>query len=148
VKRRFVASLAIAMLAVALVATGLLSAACGGEDETTTTAAPVTTVAPATTTSVVVTAPEKTLAPGEEWALTETTSLSSLTIGEGAKITAPEGKSISLTVNGIETGQVLATTAGYDLVFMPGTYTGDVVLTVAYANLVPYAPAGPPGAAA
>jgi hypothetical protein len=148
VKRRFVASLAIAVLAVALVATGLLSAACGGEDETTTTAAPVTTVAPATTTSVVVTAPEKTLAPGEEWALTETTSLSSLTIGEGAKITAPEGKSISLTVNGIETGQVLATTAGYDLVFMPGTYTGDVVLTVADANLVPYAPAGPPGAAA
>jgi hypothetical protein len=136
VNKRFLATLfAVALLAITLVAMGLLLASCNkGEETTTTTAAP----AGATTTSVAAAAGEKTLAAGEAWALTETTSLTSLTIGEGATITAPEGKSVTLTVDGVETGQALATTAGYDLVFVPGTYTGDVVLTVADANPVDY----------
>ena len=49
----------------------------------------------------------------------ETTALSELVIAEGASITAPEGKYVTLTVNGRVT------------MIKPGTYTGDVVLTVA-----------------
>jgi hypothetical protein len=95
---------------------------------------------PPTTTTTTIATKEKVLAPGEDWPIVETTSLDTLTIGEGATITPPQGKSVTLTVNGTEQGQKLASTAGYDLVFTPGTYTGDVVLTVAEANPVEYAP--------
>jgi hypothetical protein len=100
---------------------------------------------PPTTTSTTVAVKEKILALGENWAITETTELDTLTIGEGGTITPPPGKSVTLTVNGIEQGQKLAATAGYDLVFVPGTYTGVVVLTVAEANPVEYTPLGAPG---
>ncbi len=82
---------------------------------------------------------------GQEWLVTETTRLDALIIEEGAAVTVPEGYSLSLTVNGIETGSRLATTAGVDTVIAPGSYLGHVVLTVAEQNLVDYAPPGPPG---
>lgn len=53
------------------------------------------------------------------WAVEETTELSSLTITEGASVKAPEGKYVILTVDGI--GRTIA----------PGTYEGNVVLSVA-----------------
>jgi len=117
---RFIANWAtVALLVVALAGMGLLLAGCQGGGE------------------------GKTLAAGEDWPIVETTELGSLTIGEGATITPPEGKSVTLTVDGVETGQMLKTTDGYDLVFVPGTYEGDVVVSVTDSNLVPYTPAGP-----
>ena len=52
------------------------------------------------------------------WTPEESVSLTSLVIEEGAEITAPEGKYITLTIDG--TTHTIA----------PGTYTGDVKLTV------------------
>ncbi len=53
------------------------------------------------------------------WVVDQTTELSELTIAEGASIKAPEGKYVVMTVNG--RGTTIA----------PGTYTGNVVLSVA-----------------
>lgn len=50
--------------------------------------------------------------------ITETTSLARLTIAEGATIAAPEGYSVTLTVDGVETP------------IEKGVYKGDVVLTL------------------
>jgi hypothetical protein len=72
------------------------------------------------------TAPSKSIASGLIWVVDKTTSLSSLTIADGAFIIAPEGYSVTLTVGGVETGIV------------PGTYKGDIVLTVSEANIVKY----------
>jgi hypothetical protein len=82
---------------------------------------------------------------GQTWEVLETTKLCKLTIAEGATIIAPEGYSLTMTVNGVETGQALVTTAGVDTAFVPGTYCGNIVLTVAEANEVEFQPAGPPG---
>ncbi len=103
---------------------------------------------PPTTTSTTIPFNERILAPGENWAISETTDLDSLTIGEGATITPPPGKSVTLTVDGVEQGQKLASTASYDLVFVAGTYTGKVLLTVAEANPVEYTPPSTPEAPA
>jgi len=73
---------------------------------------------------------------GETWEVTQTTELSSLTIAEGAAIKAPEGYLVTMTVDGVETGQVLEKWSGVDYKFLPGTYEGDIVLTVAEANKV------------
>jgi hypothetical protein len=79
----------------------------------------------------------------------ETTGLCGLTIAEGATITAPEGYSLTLTVNGVETGGKLVTTAGVETeISGPATYHGHIVLTVAEANPVEYSQGGggpPPG---
>lgn len=87
----------------------------------------------------------KTVAAGETWVVDETTRLCGLSIAEGAAITAPAGYSLTMTVNGVETGQALVTTAGVDTAFVPGTYHGNIILTVAEENVVDYTPAGPPG---
>jgi len=68
----------------------------------------------------------KTVEAGAVLELAETTSLSELTLGEGSAITAPEGYSVTLTVNGVETG------------IAAGTYMGDVVLTVSEANPIAF----------
>ena len=52
------------------------------------------------------------------WQVTETTHLYELTIREGAKILPPEGKVLTLTVN------------GYGRPIAPGYYKGDVIVTV------------------
>jgi hypothetical protein len=43
-----------------------------------------------------------------------------------------------MTVNGVETGQKLAATSGTDTVFVPGSWRGDIVLTVTTAYDVPW----------
>ena len=60
----------------------------------------------------------------------ETTTLSKLTLKEGAKLTAPEGKYVQLTVDGVGRQQA------------PGTYQGEVVLTVAVVAILVTAPLG------
>jgi hypothetical protein len=54
---------------------------------------------------------------GETWEVTEITELAKLTIAEDAIVTAVEGYSLTMTVNGVETPIV------------PGVYRGRVVLT-------------------
>ena len=61
---------------------------------------------------------ERILSNNETWTLSETTALSRLTIPEGAVIAPPEGKLLTLTVDGVHR----------DLA--PGDYTGNVVLSV------------------
>jgi hypothetical protein len=78
----------------------------------------------------------KKIESGSTWEVTETTKLSSLTIADGAAIKAPEGYSVTMTVDGNETGQVLEKWTGKEYKFAPGSYKGDIVLTVAKANNV------------
>ena len=63
---------------------------------------------------------------GSNWALNKTTSLTGLTIAKGATITAPEGYSITMTVDGVETP------------IAAGSYSGNIVLTVAKDIVVEY----------
>jgi hypothetical protein len=60
----------------------------------------------------------KNLNAGMTWVVDKTTSLSSLTIASGASIKAPEGYSVTLTVDGVETP------------IGPGEFKGNVVLTL------------------
>jgi hypothetical protein len=78
----------------------------------------------------------KKIESGSTWTISETTRLTSLTIENGAAIKAPEGYSVTMTVDGVETGQVLEKWTGKDYKFSPGSYTGDIVLTVTKANNV------------
>ncbi|MEU6192650.1 hypothetical protein [Streptomyces sp. NPDC047061] len=78
------------------------------------------------------------VAAGETYELAATTKVSQLTIGDGGKIVAPDGYDISLTVDGVETGQLLTETGGTATLIQAGTYRGDVVLTVAESNDVTY----------
>jgi hypothetical protein len=61
---------------------------------------------------------KKDLAAGSTWDIAQTTKLDKLTIAEGASIKAPEGYSVTLTVDGVETPVA------------PGSYKGDIVLTL------------------
>ncbi|MER5750264.1 hypothetical protein [Streptomyces sp. NPDC002088] len=79
-----------------------------------------------------------TVGSGETYELSATTRVSRLTIAEGGKIAAPDGRSLSLTVDGVETGQLLTATGGTATLIQAGTYQGDVVLTVAEDNDVTY----------
>jgi hypothetical protein len=60
----------------------------------------------------------KNIAAGSTWEVAKTTDLSELTIADGAAIKAPEGYSVTMTVNSIGTA------------INPGTYKGKIVLTV------------------
>ena len=83
-----------------------------------------------------------TVASGETLELTATTTASVLTIAEGGAIAAPDGYSLTLTVNGVEAGSKLAAlTDGYGgaaTAIAAGTYRGTIVLTVAEATEVAY----------
>ncbi|MET7848556.1 hypothetical protein ABZT48_10025 [Streptomyces avermitilis] len=83
-----------------------------------------------------------TVASGETLELTETTTASVLTIAEGGVITVPDGYSLTLTVNGVETGSALSElTDGYGgaaTALSAGTYRGTIVLAVAEANEVAF----------
>ena len=89
--------------------------------------------------------PTKTVAAGETWVVSETTRVNVLNVAAGGTVVAPAGYSLTLTVNGVETGQALVTTAGVDTKLVPGIYMGNIVLTVAKENKVVYQPMGPPG---
>jgi hypothetical protein len=77
-----------------------------------------------------------TVATGETWEVSRTTRLSALVVEDGGIITAPSGSSVTLTVNGIEQGSRLVATGGDVTRIMPGTYRGDVVISVTEANPV------------
>lgn len=66
----------------------------------------------------------KKIGAGDTWEIAETIRLSKLTIAEDAAVKAPEGSSVTLTVNGVETG------------IAPGTYEGYIALTVTEDILV------------
>ena len=76
------------------------------------------------------------VAAGQTWVVPATTRLRALTVEPGGIIAAPDGYSVTLTVNGVETGGALTRTGGTDTRIAAGTYRGDVVLTVARANPV------------
>jgi hypothetical protein len=59
-----------------------------------------------------------TLEAGSRWSVTGTSSLTGLTIGEGATISALQGKKVVMTVDGVETA------------VKPGTYKGEIVVNV------------------
>ncbi|MBB2891870.1 hypothetical protein [Flexivirga oryzae] len=80
--------------------------------------------------------PDKTVHSGDTWTVTSTVRLHRLTIEPGATVTAPSGESLTLTVNGVDTGAALTKTGGTDTALQPGTYRGAIVLTVADANPV------------
>ena len=75
---------------------------------------------------------------GETYELTATTRLNVLTIAEGGSVTVPDGYSLSMTVNGVDTGEAIVGTGGTDTAIRAGTYRGDIVLTVATANAITY----------
>ncbi|WP_405770669.1 hypothetical protein OHU34_37930 [Streptomyces sp. NBC_00080] len=79
-----------------------------------------------------------TVGSGETYEVAATTRLSVLTLAGGGAIAAPAGHGLTLTVDGVETGQLLTATGGTATLIRPGTYRGDVVLTVAAANDVTY----------
>ncbi|MFT4082016.1 MAG: hypothetical protein QM638_05475, partial [Nocardioides sp.] len=82
-----------------------------------------------------------TVASGDTVTLTETTELSQLVIEDGGTLAVPDGYSLSLTVNGVETGSTLEdlyTDDGIATYIAAGTYSGSVVLDVATANDVTY----------
>jgi hypothetical protein len=69
---------------------------------------------------------KKNLEAGSTWEISETTKLSELSVADGAAIKAPEGYTVTMTVDGVETRIV------------PGTYKGNIVLTKNEANVVKY----------
>lgn len=70
--------------------------------------------------------PIQAVAAGSSWVVDHTTHLTSLTIGEGARVSAAPGHSVSLTVDGTS------------LPMVPGFYEGNVVLTVTDEIIVNY----------
>jgi hypothetical protein len=68
--------------------------------------------------------------------IAETTRVQLLSIAGGGSLTAPDGYSLTMTVDGVETGAVLPTTYAPAALIAPGTYRGDIVLTVAADNPV------------
>lgn len=61
---------------------------------------------------------EKSISVDATWEISETTHLTNLTIEKNAGITTPDGLCVTMTVNHVETE------------IEPGTYNGDIVLTV------------------
>ncbi|MET7571955.1 hypothetical protein ABZT04_26135 [Streptomyces sp. NPDC005492] len=81
------------------------------------------------------------VASGETLELTETTRTHVLSVAEGGVIAAPDGYSLSLTVDGVEAGSKLDDLYDGDGIvthIAAGTYRGDVVITVAAANTITY----------
>ncbi|MFE2062472.1 hypothetical protein ACFXDH_08695 [Streptomyces sp. NPDC059467] len=80
-----------------------------------------------------------TVGAGETYVVDTTTALGSVTVAEGGTLTAPDGCSLTMTVDGVETGSALTATLATSTTIAPGSYTGDIVLTVAEQNLATFA---------
>jgi hypothetical protein len=65
-------------------------------------------------------------------------------IAPGGTFTTGPDYLVSMTLYGVETGQALTTWAGFDTSFVPGPYTGKVVVSSRLPGLISYAPPGPP----
>ena len=76
---------------------------------------------------------EITVASGQTVTISATTRVAAVTIASGGTLTAPSGYSLTMTVNGVETGQALTETSGADTAFVAGSWRGDIVLTVTEA---------------
>ena len=76
---------------------------------------------------------EITVAAGETVTISATTRVAAVTIAAGGTLTAPSGYSLTMTVNGVETGQALTATSGADTAFVAGSWRGDIVLSVTNA---------------
>lgn len=74
--------------------------------------------------------------PGQTWVVDHTTRLQSLTVSPTGAVFGAPGHSLTLTVNGVETGQTITRTGGTTTAITPGSYRGDVVITAATANPV------------
>ncbi|MFT4228918.1 MAG: hypothetical protein QM602_01350 [Microbacterium sp.] len=81
-------------------------------------------------------APSLTVEADQTAVITKTTVLSALRIEEGGALVAPEGYTLTLTVNGVETGQKVTSTGATETAIQPGSYRGRIVLTVAEENPV------------
>jgi hypothetical protein len=117
-RRRYpVAALALAALIMVALVLGLALAGCSGKTASGSSS-------------------DISVAAGQTHVVEKTTQVRSLTVAQGGTIKAPDGKSLTMTVDGMETGQALVTTAGVDTLIVSGTYKGDVVLTVTGQNPV------------
>ena len=74
------------------------------------------------------------VAAGQTYTVPATTRVPAVTIEPGGVLTAPAGYSLTMTVNGVETGQRLVATSAADTAFVPGRWSGDIVLTVTTAD--------------
>lgn len=74
--------------------------------------------------------------PGQTWVVERTTTLHALTVAPTGSVVAPNGFSLTLTVDGVQTGQAITRTGGTTTAILPGTYRGRVVVSVATANPV------------
>jgi hypothetical protein len=79
---------------------------------------------------------------GQTYTVAATTRVSAVTIEQGGVLTAPSGYSLTLTGNGVETGQKLAATSGADTVFVPGSWQGVIVSLSVDATSAPAEPRG------
>ena len=70
------------------------------------------------------------VAAGQTYTVAATTRVSAVTIEPGGVLTAPAGHSLTMTVNGVETGQRLVATSAANTAFVPGSWSGDIALTV------------------
>ena len=101
-----------------------------------TAAAGVTLLAPAAHAATVASQSRRaagssiTVASGQTYTVAATTTVSAVTIEQGGVLTAPAGHSLTMTVNGVETGQRLVATGAADTAFVAGSWRGDIVLTV------------------
>ncbi|MCX4761756.1 hypothetical protein OG562_12375 [Streptomyces sp. NBC_01275] len=76
---------------------------------------------------------------GETYVLSATTRLTSLSLAEGGTLAVPDGYSLTMTVDGVETGSVLTATLATGTTIAPGAYQGDIVLTVAEQHTATFA---------
>jgi hypothetical protein len=89
------------------------------------------TASPATTGQI-------TVASGQTLVISQTTRTNLLTIASGGTLAAPTGYSLSVTVNGVETGSALTATGATTTAIKAGTYQGDVVIAVTALNSVAF----------
>jgi hypothetical protein len=89
------------------------------------------TATPATTSQI-------TVASGQTLVISQTTRTNLLTIASGGTLAAPSGYSLSVTVNGVETGSALTATGATTTAIKAGTYRGDVVIAVTALNAVTF----------
>jgi hypothetical protein len=74
------------------------------------------------------------VAAGQTYTVAATTRVPAVTIEAGGGLTAPSGYSLTMTVDGVETGQQLVATSAADTAFVAGSWRGDIVLTVTAAD--------------
>ncbi len=79
-----------------------------------------------------------TVPAGETVVVEATTEYDRVIIEEGGSLTAPDGHSITMTVNGVEVGQILTTTEGTLTHFVAEEYVGNIVVTITETTATDY----------